>query len=393
MLNAGRRQGGRGPEGTVAVEVGFHQELRRRRCARGLSREELAEATGYSRRYVSQLEQPSKGIPARPVVVAVDRALGAEGALIALRDEAAAARAGLVSPRRDPADESRARVHDLLGNRRSDVDLDYLDRTVGELIAMAGGLGPREIRDRVLDQQAIVDGLRQAPMLPHQQVRLFLIAGHLAGLLAIALLDLGELSGACTCCLEAAVFAELTGHAGLRAWTLAVNRLVAEAARHAETLAAQSNGAINDDLTIATEVDELAVRDVDDPYPVYNRPATASHTDAAPINHVDFGYVDGSTAQTDAVGYGSGAALRGLLARPADELAAGRLGYDSPELGAEPVGPLWRGLGDVLTAPGGRAITPLLAALVKGRIARFATTHARRERPLAGLSRAFHPPV
>ncbi|MBL7488438.1 helix-turn-helix domain-containing protein [Frankia sp. AgB1.9] len=393
MLNAGRRQGSRGPEGTAAVEGIFHQEVRRRRCARGLSRDELAERTGYSRHYVSQLEQPSKGIPPRPVVVAVDAALCADGALVALRDEAASARAEATGRGRDPEHESRSRVHDLLGNRRCDAELDYLDRTVGELIAIAGSLGPRDIRDRVLDQQEIVDGLLRTPMLPHQQLRLFLIAGHLAGLLAIALLDLGELSGACTCCLEAAVFTELTGHAGLRAWTLAVNRLVAEAARHAEALAAQPNDAKNGDLTIATEVDELAVRDLDDPYPVYNRPAAVVGADEATVSHLDFGYVGGSTAETDPVGYGTPEAPRDLIAWRVDELAAGRFGYDPPEFGAEPAGPPWRGVGDVLTAPGGRASTPLLVALVKGRIARFATTDARRERPLAGLSRAFHPPV
>src|SRR4051812_33305692 len=169
MLNAGRRQSGRGPEGTAAVEEIFHQEVRRRRCARGLSRDELAERTGYSRQYVSQLEQPSKGIPARPVVVAVDAALRAEGALIALRDQAAA-RAELAGRPRDPEHESSRRVHDLLRNRRRDTDLDYLDRTVGELIAMAGSLGPRDIRDRVLDHQEIVDDLLRTPMLPHQQL-------------------------------------------------------------------------------------------------------------------------------------------------------------------------------------------------------------------------------
>jgi transcriptional regulator with XRE-family HTH domain len=330
MLNAGRRQGSRGPEGTAADAESFHREVRRRRCARGLSRDELAARTGYSRQYVSQLEQPSRGVPARPVVVAVDAALDADGALITLRDTAAAIRAEQAGRPRDAADESRHRVQKLLANRRRDDELDYLDRTVGELIALAGSLGPCDIRDRVLHQQEIVDGLLGAPMLPHQQLRLFLIAGHLAGLLAIALLDLGELSGACTCCLEAAVFTDLTGHAGLRAWTLAVNRLVTEAARHAEALADRSRDSGIDDLTIVTEVDEMAVPGVDGPY---------------------------------------------------------------EELVAESTCPPWRGLGDLLTASSGRASTPLLVALAKGRIAQFATTSARRERPLAGLSRAFHPPV
>lgn len=393
MLNAGRRQGSRGPEGTAADAEIFHREVRRRRCARGLSRDELAARTGYSRQYVSQLEQPSKGIPARPVVVAVDAALDADGALIALRDEAAASQVVLAGQPRDLADESRHRVQNLLANRRCDGELDYLDRTVGELIAIAGTLGPRDIRDQVLHQQRMVDDLLSAPMLPHQQLRLFLIAGHLAGLLAIALLDLGELAGACTCCLEAAVFTDLTGHAGLRAWTLAVNRLVAEAARHTEALAGRSRDPEIDDLTIVTEVDEMAVPDIEGPYPVYSRSATVGGADGGPARHVDFGYLDGSTESADPVGYGAADRSRDPVAQRADDLAAGRFAAGPEEFVAEPTCPPWRGLGDLLTAPGGRASTPLLVALAKGRIARFATTSSRRERPLAGLSRAFHPPV
>ena len=95
-----------------------------------------------------------------------------------------------------------------------------------------GSLPPTSTR-RVLEQQRQVDVLLRTPMLPHQQFRLYMLAGHLAGLLALSLLDMDELAKASICCLEAAMFTELTGHEGLRSWTLTVNGLIDAAARKA----------------------------------------------------------------------------------------------------------------------------------------------------------------
>ncbi|MBL7496049.1 helix-turn-helix domain-containing protein [Frankia sp. CNm7] len=380
MRHSGGRQSSRGPEETATAEEVFHQEVRRRRCARGLSRDDVAQLTGYSRQYVSQLEQPSRGVPPRPVVIAVDAALRADGVLIALRDEAAAARDARLRRPRDPERESRRRVHDLLHNRRCDTDLDYLDRMVGELIAMADSLSPRDITDRVLDQQEFVDGLLRTPMLPHQQFRLYMIAGHLAGLLAIALLDQGELAGAGTCCLEAAVFTELTGHEGLRAWTLAVNRLVDEAMRHAELVARHHAGAPGDPLPA-------------DAPPSHGPPGLA---EPGPLVLADGYPADGHSAgTTGATGTTGAEGSSDPIVRRADELAAGRLAttQERPTVDTEPASPPWHGLADLMTAPGGRASTPRLVALVKGRFARYATTSGRPHRPPSGLSRAFHPPV
>jgi hypothetical protein len=46
-----------------------------------------------------------------------------------------------------------------------------------------------------------------------------------------------------------------------------------------------------------------------------------------------------------------------------------------------------------LIAPGGRATPPKLVAMVKGRIARFATATAQRAHPPTSLSHSFRPPV
>lgn len=50
-------------------------------------------------------------------------------------------------------------------------------------------------------------------------------------------------------------------------------------------------------------------------------------------------------------------------------------------------------LDEMLIAPGGRATPPRLIALVKSRIARFATASAQRATPPVGISQAFRPPV
>jgi transcriptional regulator with XRE-family HTH domain len=333
------RQESRGRHGGVAADGLFPLEVRRRRRERGLSRDELARLTGYSRHYLSQLEQPSRGIAARPVVAAVDAALDAGGALIDLREAAVAARADRLARGRDPEQESRRRMQNLLDHGKSDHELDLLDSLVAGLIATADRLAPADVTALVLDQQRQVDALLRTPMLPHQQFRLYMLAGHLAGLLAISLLDMNELAKASTCCLEAAVFTELTGHEGLRAWTLAVNGLIDAAARKA-----------GDEAKPAGEI------------PVANPGGTpAAETDAKPTTP--------RTNQLTPITY----------AGPVD--FAG---------GAQPVGP---GLDDALIAPGGRATPPKLVAMVKGRIARFATAAAQRAHPPAGLSHAFRPPI
>ncbi len=332
------RQRSRGRQGTATAEDLLPAEIRRRRCERVLSRDELARRTGYSRQYISQLEQPSRGIPSRPVIAAVDVMLEAGGALIDLREAAVAARAKRLRRSPDPEWESRRRVSALLDQRRSDHELNYLDRLVADLIVKADLLDPPDVTARILAQQRVVDNLLRTPLLPHQQFRLFMLAGHLAGLLAISLVDVDELVGASTCCLEAAVFTELTGHEGLRAWTLAVHELIdAAAARGCSANAGRQPQA------------------ADRTPPSLAPPVGAG----SPAEHGP--QPDGSAAFEPAIPGGDGDAS----------------------------------LDEMLIAPGGRDTPPRLIALVKGRIARFATANANAHRtvPPAGISHAFQPPV
>jgi hypothetical protein len=68
------------------------EEIRRRRKAAEFSHARLAAKIGYSRQYVSLAERPRKGLPSADLVRALDLALSADSALIALREEAEAAR-------------------------------------------------------------------------------------------------------------------------------------------------------------------------------------------------------------------------------------------------------------------------------------------------------------
>jgi transcriptional regulator with XRE-family HTH domain len=64
------------------------EEIRRLRKDADLSHAQLAGQIDYSRQYVSLAERPRKGLPSADLVRALDGALHADGALMALREEA-----------------------------------------------------------------------------------------------------------------------------------------------------------------------------------------------------------------------------------------------------------------------------------------------------------------
>ncbi len=75
--------------------VRLAHEIRRLRKAAEKSHAELARAIGYTRQYLSLAERPGKGLPSAELVRAIDGALDADGALLALRDQAVAERQAL----------------------------------------------------------------------------------------------------------------------------------------------------------------------------------------------------------------------------------------------------------------------------------------------------------
>jgi transcriptional regulator with XRE-family HTH domain len=78
--------------GAEDVAAQLAEEIRRQRLAADLSHAQLAVKIGYSREYVRRAESPRKGLPSADLVRALDHALGADGALFALRQKAEAGR-------------------------------------------------------------------------------------------------------------------------------------------------------------------------------------------------------------------------------------------------------------------------------------------------------------
>jgi len=74
-------------EALQPASVRLASEIRRRRTEVGLSQPQLAQRIGYTRQYVSLAERPDHNLPSRDLVRALDHALDANGALMALRDE------------------------------------------------------------------------------------------------------------------------------------------------------------------------------------------------------------------------------------------------------------------------------------------------------------------
>ncbi|XVV06697.1 helix-turn-helix transcriptional regulator [Actinosynnema sp. CA-248983] len=75
-------------DGPVSAAVRLRREIKARRDAAGLSQPQLAIRVGYTRQYISQAERPGHNLPSFELVTALDAALGADGALIALRQAA-----------------------------------------------------------------------------------------------------------------------------------------------------------------------------------------------------------------------------------------------------------------------------------------------------------------
>ncbi len=77
-------------ETSVPAAARLAQEIGRLRKVAGLSQPELAGRIGYTRQYVSMAERVGKNIPSQELVRALDKVLDANGALIALHQQAKA---------------------------------------------------------------------------------------------------------------------------------------------------------------------------------------------------------------------------------------------------------------------------------------------------------------
>ncbi|RKT55405.1 helix-turn-helix transcriptional regulator [Saccharothrix australiensis] len=76
------------PDGARRPAAGrLAYEIKARRERAGLSQPQLGARIGYTRQYVSMAEHPGRNLPSFELVKAIDTALEADGALIALHQE------------------------------------------------------------------------------------------------------------------------------------------------------------------------------------------------------------------------------------------------------------------------------------------------------------------
>ncbi|MBV9161067.1 MAG: helix-turn-helix domain-containing protein [Pseudonocardiales bacterium] len=130
------------------------EEIRRLRKVAGLSQPQLGALIGYTTQYVSLAERPKRGLPSAALVRAIDDALGAEGALVALRQRAyaerkaprpgandvtASAEAAERGPRTsaDPAEVENTNRRELVASAAAIAFGASLDQPVGRIIAAA----------------------------------------------------------------------------------------------------------------------------------------------------------------------------------------------------------------------------------------------------------------
>lgn len=211
---------------TVADELA--REIRRRRKAiPGLSQRILGTRIGYTRQYVSMAEWEDANLPSYELVSAIDKALGANGELIALRARATTEQTGRrTAPHAEPpphtsegtdAIDVLRRVHALARS----VDPEIVRALRANTAATIEGYESLDHGDLVATltkQRAWVDELVDECSRPQQRQQLFEVAGETSGLLGYLAVGRGEFPLARAYCLEAYTFTDLAEDPNLRAW-------------------------------------------------------------------------------------------------------------------------------------------------------------------------------
>lgn len=138
-------------EDTSAAAERLAQEIRRLRTQAGLSQSRLAVLIGYTPAYVSLAERPSKGLPSAAVVQAIDNALGADGALVGLREHAESAhhkrrRTAVSAEPGSEIDTSATSVKDIQALAREIQDSDTADDAIARLARAVTSLAESHTR-------------------------------------------------------------------------------------------------------------------------------------------------------------------------------------------------------------------------------------------------------
>ncbi|WP_197289725.1 helix-turn-helix transcriptional regulator [Saccharothrix sp. NRRL B-16348] len=95
-------------------------EIRHRRTQADLSQRRLAKEIGYTRQYISLSERPDHNLPSADLVRAIDQALGAEGTLIALREQAKREKEQLRRQLATPRAQGSNGTQSIISGRASD---------------------------------------------------------------------------------------------------------------------------------------------------------------------------------------------------------------------------------------------------------------------------------
>ncbi|MFI1018920.1 helix-turn-helix domain-containing protein [Streptomyces sp. NPDC020965] len=204
--------------------LNFSGELRRRRREAGLSLGELAERTHYDRCHLHHVESGRRAATG-PLAEAVDGALCANGELLEawqrdhrLRREAAASR------------QTRAAALAASQDLGALVEIDIAELHAGAVETaidyLAARPGPMMNRAHALRDEAL-GRVRSGRHRPSELTDLYRTVGRLSGILAYALLDMGNPREAMQHAVAAGRCAAFAGDTGLAAWVAGTQSLIA----------------------------------------------------------------------------------------------------------------------------------------------------------------------
>jgi hypothetical protein len=195
----------------------FGSEVRRLLAERGMSLHQAARLTHYDVSYLSKVVNGRKP-GSRELAAALDKVLGADGALTALIREPAAVRSDS-GPAYDETDAwELARLADA-----SDVGaatLDRIEQAVDDLAVAYPGTPPAELLTRVRLHLSYVARLVDARKTLTEHRRLLVAGGWLSLLAATCAIDLRAWGAATARLRTAAQLARETGHSEIAAWCL-----------------------------------------------------------------------------------------------------------------------------------------------------------------------------
>ncbi|GAA3457991.1 transcriptional regulator with XRE-family HTH domain [Saccharothrix longispora] len=238
------------PDPTEPAGVRLAREIRRRRTAASLSQPQLAQKIGYTRQYVSLAERADHNLPSMEIVKAIDRALDAEGALVALREESKSeqerlrrestpqitAKQSRVSPRTGtdqevlspplPMDVDPWVLADAL--TRSGINgiaLDHMERAAYGYAQQYPVIPPGVLWPSVSGQITRLNDVLAHPQPQRVRRRVAVLLGVLTGVAGHLLLDLNRHDDACRYFDVAGLAAREAESPDLAAWVLAVHSL------------------------------------------------------------------------------------------------------------------------------------------------------------------------